>query len=148
MKKPETPFSYVVLRYMHDPFTREFVNVGILLSAPETRFIAFERLANLDRVKGMFPGADSDALRNSLNFLVARTADVHTKPPERSGNDSLSADAIANSILPQDDSALQWSPAGGGITDDPPKTLKELFELLVVRHGRTTTPQPRQKVKL
>jgi Protein of unknown function (DUF3037) len=138
----------VVLRYMHDPFTREFVNVGVLMSAPEARFIAFERLANLDRVKGMFPGADSEALRYSLNFLAARTAELCAKPSEPAGNDLVSADAIAKSILPQDDSALQWSPSGGGVTDDPRKTLDEVYDLLVGRYANAQTTQSPHKVQM
>ena len=33
-----------------------------------------------------------------------------------------------------DDSSLQWSSCGTGVTDDPAKTLDELFERLVTRH--------------
>ena len=69
MKPPKTPYSFVVLRYMHDVFTREFVNVGVLLHAPRIGFLGFEKLPNLDRVKGLFPGLQSDSLRELLAFL-------------------------------------------------------------------------------
>ena len=57
MKTPKTAYSFVVLRYMHDVFTREFVNVGVLLHAPGVGFLGFEKLSGMDRVKGMFPGS-------------------------------------------------------------------------------------------
>jgi hypothetical protein len=41
---------------------------------------------------------------------------------------------IAQRILPVDDSSLQWSPAGGGLTQDPQKTLEDLYNRLVVRY--------------
>ena len=38
---------------------------------------------------------------------------------------------IVRQVLPPDDSSLQWSPPGGGFTDDPAKTLDELYKRLV-----------------
>src|SRR6266571_3831882 len=104
MRAPKTPFSYVVLRYMHDVFTREFVNVGVLLHAPQAGFLGFERLSSLDRVKSMFPGLQSDSLRELLGFLASRTEEVHSKSSELRDRNLASADAIAKSLLPIDDS--------------------------------------------
>jgi hypothetical protein len=38
---------------------------------------------------------------------------------------------IAVSILPRDDSSLQWSEPNGGFTDDPAATLEQLYTRLV-----------------
>jgi hypothetical protein len=132
--KARTPFSYVVLRYMHDVFTREFVNVGVLLHAPATGFIGFAKLPALDRVKGMFPGLQSDSLRELLNFLASRADELRAKTADLLDRNQLSAESIARTMLTSDDSALQWSDAGGGITDNPEKTLNELSERLVEYH--------------
>jgi hypothetical protein len=143
MKPAKTPFSYVVLRYMHDVFTREFVNVGVLLRSPRTGFLAFEKLSSLDRAKGMFPGLHSDTLRDLLAFLVSRTEELRIKTSDALDRDRLSADIIAKTLLPIDDSALQWSAPGGGVTDDPARTLKDLFERLVARHLKSHPPTRR-----
>ena len=37
-------------------------------------------------------------------------------------------------ILPSDDSALQWSPVGTGLTADPAKTLERLYARYVARY--------------
>ena len=145
MKTRKTPYSFVVLRYMHDVFTREFVNVGVLLHAPRVAFLDFEKLSGLDRVKAMFPGLQSDSLRDLLAFLASRTAEIHRKTSEQLlDRDQLSAETIAKALLPIDDSALQWSAAGGGATDDPQQTLKELFERLVARHLKPHPPTRRE----
>jgi hypothetical protein len=146
MKAPKTPYSFVVLRYMHDVFTREFVNVGVLLHAPRVGFLGFEKLPALDRVKAMFPGLQSDSLRDLLAFLASRTAEIHHKTSEQLGRDLLSAETIARAMLPMDDSALQWSSAGGGATDDPQKSLAELFERLVQRHLKAHPPTRKEDV--
>ena len=41
---------------------------------------------------------------------------------------------IAASILPRDDSSLQWSEPGGGITEDPAATLEQLYTRLVGKY--------------
>jgi hypothetical protein len=132
--KAKIPYSYVVLRYMHDVFTREFVNVGVLLHVPATGFIGFAKLPVLDRVKGMFPGLQSDSLRELLNFLASRAEDLRSKTVDALDREQLSAESIARTLLTSDDSALQWSAAGGGITQSPEQTLKELSERLVEYH--------------
>jgi hypothetical protein len=143
MKTSKTPFSYVVLRYMHDAFTREFLNVGVLLHAPQAGFVGFEKLAHLDRVRATFPGLQSESLRDLLAFLASRTEEIQNKASELFDRDVLSAEAVAKSLLPTDDSALQWSTPGGGVTDEPQQALKELFERLVMRYLKTYAPTRR-----
>jgi hypothetical protein len=41
---------------------------------------------------------------------------------------------VAQSVLPRDDSSLQWSPAGSGRTDDPSQALEALYERMVKRY--------------
>jgi hypothetical protein len=138
MTTHQTTFGYVVLRYMHDVFTREFVNVGVLLCAPQANFLGFKRLRDLDRVKAVFPGADSDSLGELLTFFESRAQEFNKSPQK---DDAPSVETIAKALLPADDSALQWSPPGGGVTGDPHNTLNEVFERLVTRHSKVQ-PMP------
>jgi hypothetical protein len=41
---------------------------------------------------------------------------------------------IVRQVLPPDDSSLQWSEQGGGFTDEPSKTLEELYKRLVEQY--------------
>jgi len=45
-----------------------------------------------------------------------------------------SALTFARELLPHDDSALQWSPLGGGITHDPQTALDELLARFVMKY--------------
>jgi hypothetical protein len=45
---------------------------------------------------------------------------------------------IARSILPKDDSSLQWSEANGGITEDPAATLEQLYTRMVEKYEQRT----------
>jgi hypothetical protein len=129
---------------MHDAFTREFVNVGVLVYVARSRFLSFEKLSSLDRVKSMFPGLQSDSLRALLAFLGSRVNELQSKISEQLDSEFLSAEAIAAILLPTDDSALQWSAPGGGATADPKETLKELFDRLVAMHLKAHPPVRRE----
>src|SRR5207247_4920094 len=45
---------------------------------------------------------------------------------------------IAMSILPKDDSSLQWSEPNGGVTEDPAATLEQLYTRMVEKYEQRT----------
>ena len=47
----KTPYTYTVLRYVHDIATGEFLNVGVALFAPEPRFVNAVCRTNFARLK-------------------------------------------------------------------------------------------------
>ena len=47
------------------------------------------------------------------------------------------ARAHALKVLPDDDSTLQWSPTGIGLTADPVRTFEHLYERYVARYDST-----------
>ena len=131
----KSPFSYVVLRYMHDVFTREFVNIGVVVHCPQSGFLQMRGAKRLRRVLDMFPGLDKAALSKTLRFMESR---FETLQSSLQGSqlklEAMDAAAIAKAILPIDDSSLQWSPPGGGTTDNPTQVFEDLFERMVTRH--------------
>jgi len=66
--------------------------------------------------------------------MESRFASYHKSPQQSFQFETLDAASIARAILPTDDSSLQWSPPGGGVTEDPGGVLEELFERMVTRH--------------
>lgn len=133
----KAPFSYVVLRYMHDVFTREFVNLAVVVHCPQLGFLQMQGARRLGRALGLFPGLDRKSVFASLRFMESRFAayqKAHQDSQPSFRFETVDAAAIAKSILPTDDSAYQWSPPGGGVTRDPAQVLAELFERMVTRH--------------
>jgi hypothetical protein len=51
----------------------------------------------------------------------------------------------ARRVMPDDDSALQWSAAGWGLTEDLTGTMDQLFERYVTRHDQTAAPDERRR---
>ena len=50
---------------------------------------------------------------------------------------------LAKHILPVDDSSLQWSEVGSGITDNPSQALENIFERMVMRYDEKQVRQRR-----
>src|SRR5262249_27225926 len=49
---------------------------------------------------------------------------------------SSDAGQFARAVVPHDDSTLQWSPVGSGLTDNPDETLSRLYERFVGRYDK------------
>ena len=117
--KDGRPYTYTVLRYVHDVMTAEFVNVGVILHVPSMGLVkARIRPSMGPRLRGVFPDLDRDAFTRTMR-AVERSLQKLADEAKRDGLFASDGDAVAMACraLPKDDSSLQWSaPAGAGIT--------------------------------
>ena len=63
------PFSYVVLRYMHDVFTREFVNIAVVVHCPKAGFLQMKGVRSFKRPLGLFPGMDRSSVYKTVRLF-------------------------------------------------------------------------------
>jgi hypothetical protein len=128
-------YSYTLLRYVHDVLTGEFVNVGVVLFVPSTSQVRFRMRGTIGRLKAIFPDIDRRAFVSSM-FAVRRGLHQIAKGERDAGLLKSDGDAatISRQAVPADDSSLQWSMIGTGLTRDPEKTLAHLFERFVSRY--------------
>ena len=133
------PYSFCFLRYVHEPLSGEFANVGVLLWAPRSRFMGFKASQKFRRLSHFFHGFQQQDYRNMVarietqfEKLAARLADPQDmllfKEAPKSARD------LALQVIPHDDAALQWSLSAGGLTNSPEMELEELFQEAVARH--------------
>ena len=127
-----TSYTYAILRYVHDVTTGEFVNVGVALYAPERRFVDARCRTSYARFRSMFPTLDGDAFRAVMRAVQERFNELC----DEVNGDLLHLSAktvmeFAHGVLPADDSSLQWSTMGSGLTTDPAATLDQLYQRLV-----------------
>lgn len=132
----KSAYSYTVLRYVHDTATGEFVNVGVVLYAPAARYASAICRPTIGRLSHVFPGVTADDFKRQMRLIQARLEELGA----RLGDElhfEVWPDSVMSwvqSVIPADDSSLQWSPPGGGITADPSKTLDQLYRRLVTRY--------------
>ncbi|MDF1740803.1 MAG: DUF3037 domain-containing protein [Verrucomicrobiales bacterium] len=133
------PYSFCFLRYVHDPLSGEFANVGVVLWAPESQFLGFRFSSKFRRLSRFFQDFESGDYRQ----LVSRVGTQFERLQQeiRSDQARLSFEKVpehardlALKVVPQDDNALQWSLSGGGVTESPEQELEALFQESVGRH--------------
>jgi hypothetical protein len=133
----KTGYSFSVLRYMHDAMTTEYVNIGVALYAPEVRFFQAICSSHYSRLSKMFGHVDGDHFRKILRYLQVKfdALKIDLEQGLDFGAPAKEIGALLAQVLPPDDSALQFSPAGAGLTSDPAKTLEMLFQRLVAKYA-------------
>lgn len=131
----KVPYSYTLLRYVHDVLTGEFVNVGVVIFAPASGLVRFKMRRTIGRLKGVFPDLDRSAFVSSMNAARRALQQIASRQ-EDAGMFRSQGDAgdIARRALPMDSSSLQWSDCGTGVTNDVERTLEHIFERFVARY--------------
>lgn len=132
-------YSFCFLRYVHEPLSGEFANLGVLLWAPQSRFLGFKASKKFQRLSHFFHGFQQQDHRQlvgridtQFQKLAAQLADPQAEIPFPESPES--ARDLALKVIPHDDAALQWSLSGGGLTDSPQAELETLFHEAVARH--------------
>ncbi|HAS83049.1 MAG TPA: hypothetical protein DCS43_10355 [Verrucomicrobia bacterium] len=143
----KTAYSFVVLRYVHDVLTGEFVNIGVALYAPGAKYLGGLCNTRYGRLTSLFGKGevDGDYFRGLMRYIEGRFDELGDKLRNELPLNGVPSDVaeIAKTILPPDDSSLQWSEAGGGQTEDPRKTLEDLFARIVARYENRQQRQSR-----
>lgn len=130
------PYTYTVLRYVHDTGTGEFVNVGVVLNAPAARYARAILRPTYGRVSRIFPDFDSDHFRRVIRHLQAHFDEMSDRIAQELdfGQIPVDALALACNVIAQDDSAFQWSPMGGGLSANLPETAETIYKNMVERY--------------
>jgi hypothetical protein len=142
------PYSYIVLRYVHDIGTGEFINVGVVLMAQRGSYLGAKFKTAYGRVKKTFPSLDTEVFRARMRRLQAtfdRYTDGEISTPTAVGFKAVNQlEQIAHSVIRVDDSSLQWTAAGSGLSNDLPATLASLYQRFVTKYDSEQAPATRK----
>ena len=129
-------YSYSFLRYCQDREAGEFANIGVLFWCPQDRFLGFQGSSRFARLTHFFGDLDRDGYRLLLAHVERRFDQMAEDVVNGLPLDPLPASAreLASKVVPEDDGALLWSPARGGITDDPAAELTRVYDRFIGRH--------------
>jgi DUF3037 family protein len=134
-------YSFSVLRYVHDPVTQEFLNIGVAVFSPEARYFRAICTTSFSRVTHMFGKIDGQRFRQFSRCIEDRIRAVgreyEAALPLESG---LGIEGMLAKVLPADDSALQFSRAGAGLSGDLDRTLNELYQRHVHHYSGAREP--------
>lgn len=129
------PYTYTVLRYVHDIGTTEFINVGVVVAACDVPCVAARFKTDYGRVKGTFPSLDTEVFLARMKRLQTCFDSIDAlRCSEVRAREGASIAALIRSVLPLEDSAIYWSPIGSGVGGPPVKVLESLYRRLVTKH--------------
>lgn len=127
-------YQYQLVRYIHDRVTSEFVNVGIIVFQPDSKFLKSKFVSKYGRISQFYSEINGHFLMTTLKQFEKEISRV-SKMTDELFFDINYITEITNSILPKDDSALECSEIFYGIDVNPQLALDDLFERLVNKYN-------------
>jgi len=135
-------YSFSVLRYVHDPVTQEFVNIGVAVFSPEAQYLRAICTGNYGRITQLFQRIDGQRFRQLSRYIQDQICiageDLKAALPFESGP---TIESLLAKVLPPDDSAVRFSKAGVGLSADLDQTLYGLFQRHVERYTGSDSPR-------
>ncbi len=139
------PYSFSVLRYIHDIVTGEFINVGVVLYAPKAKFLSAICTSRYGRLSKMFSNISGDHYRQVARYIQARLEEEGERLASELPFDKMPKSVMDFTVrvLPIDDSSLQFSPEGYGLTENPHETLEQIYSRYVEKYYEKTEKHSR-----
>lgn len=135
----KTPYSFSILRYVHDPVTQEFINIGVAVYSRESAFLRATCTQHYARITRMFARIDGNRFRQLTRYIQEQIGAIgESLPSQLPFEPGQAIEHLLARVLPKDDSSIQFSPAGVGLTRDLEATVAELFERYVERYAVTS----------
>lgn len=130
-------YQYQILRYIHDQFTGEFGNVGIVFYAPEENYLRCKVVGRYSRLSDFFGEINGQFLINSLKHFEVTIKKIAERLNDPTAQMVQELELITSTILPKDDSALQLTDVVYGLDVDQEIALHDLFERVIEKYNGT-----------
>ena len=124
---PAVWYSYAVVRVVPRVERGECINVGVILFAPEARYLAARLELDPARLRALAPAADVALVERHLETLAA----ICEGRPEGGPVAALPPSERFHWLTAPRSTVIQTSPVHGGVTTDPAATLEELLAAFV-----------------
>ena len=132
-------YTCTILRYIHDVAVGEFVNVGVIVHCQEYNYLRAKFCHKTARISRFFPGFDKRQYKQIIShieneILLKRQIKIDMQLLKQQPAPCIQdAKTIADSILPVNDSSLQFTEIKGGTTNNFEMTLSYLYDRFVGR---------------
>lgn len=130
------PYTYCLIKYMHDPRVGEILNIGVLLCSPEGSFLGIRLNRHYERLSKTFAGFDgehyrgiTDGIERAANKLRPR-GDVSELFQVREKIETV--EDVIKIISSDRGLSIQFGPMLAGVAEYPEAELEHIFEQSVV----------------
>lgn len=123
MNPTQSVCNYALLRFLPNPVTGEFVNVGVVVNCIQPCFLHFQaEEAMPDRAKALFPGYDPAAYRMAVEAM-----DKEVKRISGRVRGPKDCQLAFNELVRPRESTLRFSEVKTILSDDAPNLSEVLF---------------------
>jgi len=130
------PYTYCLIKYMHDPAVGEMLNIGALLSAPTVSFIGVAFNEHYERLSRTFVNFDGEHYREIVGEIERRVQKLVPRRDESSLFPISEAPETVEQgirlIAPDRGLSIQFGPMLAGLTDEPESELSHIFDQSVI----------------
>jgi hypothetical protein len=127
-------YDYAVIRVVPRVEREEFINVGVIVSCPEKKFLQARIVLDEKRVRALDASLDLEAIRAHLATIPA----ICAGGPGAGPIGKLSPKERFRWLVAPRSTVIQTSPAHAGRCDDPAGLLEHLLDTMV----RPARPRP------
>ncbi|TDW52660.1 hypothetical protein EV144_1011351 [Flavobacterium sp. 270] len=102
-------YTYCLLKYKHSPFLEESLNIGVLIYFYNSRRFVFKYSKTLNRIKSIYENVPEKTVKEytkQIDITLKRFKDTYDNLFPL--NDSSLKHFLSSTILPKDDSVLQF----------------------------------------
>lgn len=122
------PYTYMVLRYRHDPLAGEVVNVGIVMHSPRLRFLKSAMRTTYGRLSKLYPDFEGGALTADLKRIQTALKRMSDAELSDMFSSEKTAESFAKRTVDDPAGSYFWSELKSGLTKSPEDDLNKLFQ--------------------
>jgi hypothetical protein len=103
-------YTYCLLKYRHSPFLEESLNIGVIIYFYNSKRFVFKYSKTLNRIKSIYENVPERTIKEytkQIDRILTRYQDSNENIFPL--NDSTLKDFLSATVLPKDDSVLQFS---------------------------------------
>lgn len=123
----QATYDYAVVRVVPKVEREEFINVGVIVSCPDHRFLESRIELDEQRLRALDPSADLEAIRNHLETIVR----ICEGGEEAGPIGKLTQRERFHWLVAPRSTVIQLSPAHAGKCADPAAVLERLLDQMV-----------------
>ncbi len=142
----KVPYTFSLVRYVHDPIAGEALNVGVLLVSPAVAFLDVKLEYRYERFSAAFAKFDGERFKQVLRHFAgaideARESLFSPVLFTASSSKSTTAAEIARRVWSDPGTSFRVSETMGGVGEDLPAILDDLFERFVTSQYERQQPE-------
>jgi len=99
----KAPYVFSILRYIHDPLSQEFINVGVVVYSQQERFLQAKCSDKYGRISKMFEGIDGTRFRQLTKHIENRISELSEQLRSELPFSQISSfDSLLSKVVPPD----------------------------------------------